>query len=76
MAKKQTCRNQDPLALLANGILRKLEKNPHARYEAVLTVDELNEAVLMIRAAVSHVHANLELKRIPPRTFPWRGRYL
>lgn len=44
------------------------------RYETVLTADELNEAALMIQAAVAFARSRLSAKRMPPRTFPWRGR--
>lgn len=76
MAKKSThCRRSwDPLSRLADGILRKLEVNRCVRYETVLTAEEYNEAVLMIRAAVAFARSRLSAKRMPPRTFPWRGR--
>jgi len=69
MTKK---RSQDPRAHLADGILRKLEANRCVRYETVLTADELNEAILMIRAAVDCARTRMAAKRMPPRTLQWQ----
>ena len=61
-------------------MLRKLEANPHKRYEDVLNVEEFNEAVLMIRAAVAYVQGFMATQRRngervkPPSRFVWHGQ--
>jgi hypothetical protein len=61
-------------------MLRKLEANPHRRYKEVLNVEEFNEAVLMIRAAVAYVQGFTAAQRFngkrvkPPSCFVWHGQ--
>ena len=61
-------------------MLRKLEANPCKRYEEVLNIEEYNEAVLMIRAAVTYVQGFMAAQRFngkcvkPPSRFAWHGR--
>jgi len=64
---------------LFQSALRKLEASPGARYEEVLTAEEYNEAVQMMRAAVEYVLRYVEAQRhkgkrpIPPARFQWHG---
>ncbi|MEJ1958369.1 MAG: hypothetical protein WDM70_02020 [Nitrosomonadales bacterium] len=56
-------RNKRPVinnnARLIKSAMLKLEANPYARYEEVLSVEEHHEAVLMMRAAVAYVQGHL-----------------
>ena len=78
--KKITSKKKpDRMAHMIGTMLRKLEANPHRRYEEVLSAAEYNEAVLMIRAAVAHVQWHMTEQRYsgrrvrPPARFEWRG---
>lgn len=69
----------DRRARMIDTMLRKLEANPHRRYEEVLSVEEYNEAVLMIRAVVAYVQGYVVAQRYngkrirPPTHFEWHG---
>lgn len=77
MRNKRTVKSNQ--ARLIKSAMLKLEANPHTRYEAVLTVEEHREAVLMMRAAVAYVQGSLAEQRykgkrlLPPARFEWRG---
>lgn len=78
--KRRQSRQTDPVLRLTGAMLRKLEANPHARYEQVLTAGEYAEARLMIRAAVAFVQGRMTAQRHkgkrprPPSRFSWRGQ--
>jgi hypothetical protein len=78
--KKITSKKKpDRMARMIGAMLRKLEVNPNMRYETVLTVEEHNEAVQMMRAAVAHVLRHVAAQHHkgkrprPPARFQWRG---
>lgn len=77
--KRPTRKPVDRRARMIGVMLRKLEANPHRRYEEVLNIEEYNEAVLMIRAAVAYVQGYMVAQRYngkrirPPARFEWRG---
>lgn len=70
----------DGNARMIEAMLRKLETHPHKRPEDVLNIEEYNEAVQMIRAAVAYVQGFMAAQRHngkrvrPPSRFSWRGR--
>ena len=70
----------DYRARMVGVMLRKLEANPHRRYEEFLNDEEYKEAVLMIRAAVAYVQGFMAAQRFngkrvkPPSRFVWHGR--
>lgn len=77
---KQVRKPTDCRARMIGVMLCKLEVNPHRRYEEVLNVEEFNEAVLMIRAAVAYAQGFMAAQRRngirvkPPSRFVWHGR--
>lgn len=80
-SRKQTARKPvDRRARMIGTMLRKLEANPHMRYETLLDAEEYGEAVLMIRAAVVFVRGHMAAqhrtgKRArPPSSFIWHGQ--
>lgn len=69
-----------PRVRMIDGLMRKLEANPHKRYEDVLTVREYSEAVLMMREAIAYAQGCLAALRYngkqlrKPSRFTWCGR--
>ncbi|PJB06335.1 MAG: hypothetical protein CO125_07235 [Hydrogenophilales bacterium CG_4_9_14_3_um_filter_59_35] len=79
-ARKRVDRMARMRGRMIETMLRKLEVNPHQRYEEILSVEEYNEAVLMIHAAVAYARGYIAAqyggykRSRKPQSFVWCGK--
>lgn len=79
-SKRPTRKPVDRRARMIGAMLRKLEASPNRRYEEVLSIEEYNEAVLMMREAIAYAQGYLAALRYngkrlrKPSRFAWCGR--